>query len=581
MCNSFYISEVPLSLASVRSRVEAFLASNGLRPAPMDVYVTVTRTEDSSEILAGGGLDGNVIKCIAVSEEARSEGFTNKLVSYLMGLARERGHDSVKVFTKPENVKVFASLGFELLASAGKAVLMENGLASGLKAYRKYLSSLKKEGRNGAIVMNANPFTKGHRYLVEQAAAQVDHLYVIAVKEDRSRFPYVERLAMIKAGCEDMDNVTVCEGSDYAISAATFPTYFLKELSDASETHMALDIDLFAKAIAPALGVSIRFAGSEPSDAMTARYNALMSQMLPERGVEFIEIPRLVQHGSAVSASTLRNDLDGEHFYEAVNLAYPTTVPYLVAELAQRALQIELDTTPKPGLVDKNDSGAHSDMDYVTMQKSINALRPWFAELAVSAVPSIDATIVKDLGIKAEKAMLEATGGVNTHRGALFCIGLSIAVAANLLARDGRVEEAQFRELLTHTAEAIPSTKDTHGAAAVKKYRAKGALDNAREAYPELFREWVPYYRSLADEKYREHMTLLKIMTTLDDTNILHRCGQEGLDRTKADAASLLADFSIAGLASLNREYTKTRISPGGSADMLSLTIFITQILFN
>lgn len=546
--------------------------------ATMDLYVTVTRSEDSDEILAGGGLDGNVIKCIAVSEEARSEGFTNKLVSHLMCLARERGHDSVKVFTKPENVKVFASMGFELLAISDKAVLMENGLASGLKAYRKYLNSLKKEGRNGAIVMNANPFTKGHRYLVEQAASQVDHLYVIAVKEDRSRFPYVERLAMIKAGCADIANVTVCEGSDYAISAATFPTYFLKELSDASETHMALDIDLFAKAIAPALGVSIRFAGSEPGDAMTARYNELMSQMLPERGVEFIEIPRLEQQGSAISASRLRHCLDKGEFYDAIAIAYRTSAPYLLADLAQRALQTELDTTPKPGLVDRNGSGAHRDMDYRTMSKSITALRPYFVELAVTAAQGLDPAIVKEIGIKAEKAMLEATGSVNTHKGALFCLGISVAVASALLVKNAFVDESGFRTLLSQTAEAIPSAKDTHGAEATRTFRAKGALENAREAYPELFNVWVPFYRSLECDEYREHKTLLKIMTSLDDTNVLHRCGQEGLDRVKRDSSRILSDFSIAELVELGKEYEVSNISPGGCADMLSLTIFVSGL---
>ena len=271
MCdNRHYISEAPLSLNSVRRRVEAFLAANGLRLAPLDRYVVVTRDEDGDEILAGGGLDGNVIKCVAVSESARSEGLMNILVSRLIAIAREEGRESVKAFTKPENEGIFKSLGFGLLASAPKAILMENG-RGGLPEYKKYLASLARPGRNGAIVMNANPFTKGHRYLVEQAASLVDNLYVIVVREDRSRFPYVERKAMIEAGCTGLDNVVVCEGSDYAISAATFPTYFLKKLDDATDTQIALDLDLFVNHIAQPLGVTVRFAGSEPEDALTRR----------------------------------------------------------------------------------------------------------------------------------------------------------------------------------------------------------------------------------------------------------------------------------------------------------------------
>ena len=112
MCdNRHYISEAPLSLNSVRRRVEAFLAANGLRLAPLDRYVVVTRDEDGDEILAGGGLDGNIIKCVAVSESARSEGLMNILVSRLIVIAREEGRDSVKAFTKPENEGIFKSLG--------------------------------------------------------------------------------------------------------------------------------------------------------------------------------------------------------------------------------------------------------------------------------------------------------------------------------------------------------------------------------------------------------------------------------------------------------------------------------------
>ena len=574
-----YISLAPLSLPSVRARVESFLAANSLRLDDVDCYATITRSEDSDEILAGGGLKGNVIKCIAVSPELRSEGLSGSLVSYLVGLAHERGCDTVKVFTKPENTAIFSSMGFVTLAACDKAVLMEDG--NGLRRYERYLASLRKEGRNGAIVMNANPFTRGHRYLVESAASQVDNLYVIAVKEDLSRLPYAERLAMIKAGTADIPNVTVCEGSDYAISAATFPTYFLKKLSDASDTQMSLDIDLFAKHIAPALGVSVRFAGSEPADPLTARYNELMSELLPGAGVEFMEISRLEDGERPVSATLLRKALDRGSLSEAMKFAYRSTLPYLVADLAEAALRQELDTTPKPGLVDRNNSGAHSDMDYDSMSAGIRALRPWFVRMAVDAARGLDPAKIKEAGIEAEKSMLEATGGVNSHKGALFCVGLTVAAASFLAATEGGVTERKLRPLLTQAASGIAAANGTHGAGVISKYRVKGALESAREAYPELFSEWLPWYRSLEGDRYRNHKTLLKIMTVLDDTNVLHRGGGEALARVKRDAAALLGDFSESRLAELDRQYISANISPGGSADMLSLTIFISTIINN
>mgnify|MGYP003186061600 CR=1 FL=1 len=607
MCdNHHYISEAPLSLNSVRRRVEAFLAANGLRLAPLDRYVVVTRDEDGDEILAGGGLDGNVIKCVAVSESARSEGLMNILVSRLIVIAREEGRESVKAFTKPENEGIFKSLGFALIASSPNAILMENG-RGGLPEYRKYLESLARPGRNGAIVMNANPFTKGHRYLVEQAASLVDNLYVIVVKEDRSRFPYVERKAMIEAGCAGLDNVIVCEGSDYAISAATFPTYFLKKFDDATDTQIALDLDLFVNHIAQPLGVTVRFAGSEPEDALTRRYNELMAEILPgtsvavvrqdhqpdselvkgsalrqaRRPIDFVEIPRLEQNGNPISATSLRRALDKGGFKEAMEYIPKSTVPYLVADLAERALRLELDTTPKPGLVDRQDNGAHKDMDYALMSKSISALRPYLTRLAVESAKDIDPAKIKEIGIEAEKAMLKATGGVNTHKGALFCIGLSVAAASNLASATGSVEAYSFKELVSRAASEIPSARGTHGAEAKRSFKAVGALENARAAYPELFTDWLPYYRSLEGDPFRCHKTLLHIMTTLDDTNILHRRGAEGLAHAEAEAARLLEDFSESGLSSLNKDFIRENISPGGSADMLSLTIFIESIINN
>ena len=605
MCdNRHYISEAPLSLNSVRRRVEAFLAANGLRLAPLDCYVVVTRDEDGDEILAGGGLDGNVIKCVAVSESARSEGLMNILVSRLIAIAREEGRESVKAFTKPENEGIFKSLGFALIASSPNAILMENG-RGGLPEYRKYLESLARPGRNGAIVMNANPFTKGHRYLVEQAASQVDNLYVIVVKEDRSRFPYVERKAMIEAGCAGLDNVIVCEGSDYAISAATFPTYFLKKLDDATDTQIALDLDLFVNHIAKPLGVTVRFAGSEPEDALTRRYNELMAEILPgtsvavvrqahqpdpelvkgsalrqaRRPIDFVEIPRLEQKGKPLSATSLRRALDKGGFKEAMEYIPKSTIPYLVADLAERALRLELDTTPKPGLVDRRDNGAHKDMDYALMSKSISALRPYLTRLALESAKDIDPVKIKEIGIEAEKAMLKATSGVNTHKGALFCIGLSVAAASCLACSTGAVQAYSFKELVSRAASEIPAAQGTHGAEAKRSFKVGGALENARAAYPELFADWLPYYRSLEGDPFRCHKTLLHIMTTLDDTNILHRRGEEGLARAKSEAARLLEDFSESGLSSLNKDFIRENISSGGSADMLSLTIFINSII--
>ena len=308
-----------------------------------------------------------------------------------------------------------------------------------------------------------------------------------------------------------------------------------------------------------------------------------MSEILPagENPIGFVEIPRCEQDGKPVSATSLRKALDRGDLKSAIRLVPVSTVPYMIADLAERALRMELETTPKPGLVDKLDNGAHKDMDYALMSASVSALRLYLTRIAVRSAKDIDVAEIKAAGIEAEEAMLKATGGVNTHRGALFCMGLAVAASSFLACNEGQVAAAPFRELISRIASGIPSAGSTHGAEAKRNFKVGGALENARMAYPELFSAWLPYFRSLAGDQYRCHKTLLYIMTSLDDTNVLHRRGAEGLAYAKSEAAGLLRNFSIGGLSSMNADFIRENISPGGSADMLSLTIFIDHVIIN
>ena len=580
--NNFEICDMPLSLKSNRTRVERFLADSGLRLDDVDYYAAVTN--DDGVIIAGGGLQGNVIKCIAVGEAARDTGMSNKLISHLIGMATQQGADSVKVYTKPDNSTIFRSMGFSVIAESPKAILMENGV-KGIGRYTDYLRRMRADRPDGAaaIVMNANPFTRGHRYLVEQAAEGASTLYVIAVREDRSAFSYAERLAMIQAGCEGLDNVVVVEGSDYAISELTFPTYFLKQVTDATDTHITLDLNLFARHIAPALGVKTRYVGSEPIDALTARYNELMQEQLPQHGIEVKAVERLMQDGQPVSASRVRQALTDGSMSRAASLVPPTTVPYLIAHLATDALRAELNTTPKPGLVDRNDNGAHKDMNLAMMNRSIDALQPYFVKLALlgskDSMPETDE--MRQTGIDAERTMLNATGGVNTHRGALFSMGLTTLAAARCMAQDGTADEKQLRDLIMQVAAGFAPTAGTHGNDAVNAHRVTGALDLAKAGYEQLFNDWLPAYRRyLAEEAETAcHRLLLLIMTQLDDTNVIHRVGYEQAQQVKQEARTLLDSYSTRGMEALNRDYIARNVSPGGSADMVALTVFIHAIL--
>lgn len=614
-----------------RQRIEAFLKRNGLRFDDMHYYAAIT--DDDGEMIAGGGLKGNVIKCVAVDDAHKGEAIANTLISHLIAHANEEGHSNVMLFTKPKNRQLFESLSFRLLAEAPEAVLMETGIG-GINNTVEALKKIKEEGEvckennqecrkeektilnittpqhlnpstpqplttttplRGVVVMNCNPFTLGHRYLIEQAAKQVERLFVMVVREDCSLFSYAERKAMVEQGVAHLKNVTVIDGSEYAISQATFPTYFLKRLDDAADTQMLLDLDLFRRHIAPALGATVRFVGTEPTDRLTRRYNQLMHEVL----ADVREIVRLEKEGNAVSASRVRKAMEQGDMSTIRQLVPPTTLPYIIAHLATQALQAELDTTPKPGLVDKDNNGAHRDMDYALMQRSIDTLHPYFVKLALlgcaDALPSH--TAIRDAGIEAEKAMLSATNGVNTHKGALFSMGLAVVAAAHEERKIAANEEQILKErnggedvlvslqtTIKALAASFPDTNGTHGSKAKLLSKGttaiKGALDNAREGYEMLFAEWLPFYieRRKEHDAYTLHKTLLRIMCDLDDTNVIYRTDLATAEEVKQEARALLNSFEEAVLKDMDRHYTTRNISPGGAADLLSLTIFIGSI---
>ena len=542
---------------------EAFLSSCGIRLEAVDEWYGIQA--DDGSLIAGAGIQGSTIKCVAVADSHRGEGLLPKLISHIISLHQG---ENLRVFTKPEYRALFEDLGFRLLAEAPEAILLENG--RGLERYCSGLLDVwdtlpQTQSGTGVIVMNANPFTLGHRYLVEKALEKVGALVIIPVKE-KQEFSYEERREMIVKGCEGLP-VTVVEGSDYSISALTFPTYFLKDLSQAAETQMRLDLDLFGRHIVPALKADVRFVGTEPEDRLTARYNALMKEMLP---IPVVEIERL--HG--VSASRVRS----AKYQEAAAMTPASTHPYLLARLMEKALLAELDTPLKPGLVGPDGCGAHSDMDYVLMRRGAEAVRRSFTA-HIGLLPDLAA-----LGKAMEADALAATGGVNTHRGAIFALGLMCCAAqlldAELVAESPLVKMHQGSERISlkisELAATLKQPEGTHGADAKG---AKGALRMAQGGYRELFEEWLPLYRSLEGDPYRMQKTLLKIMSGLDDTCVIHRVGPAMADSIKLESRNLLKDFSVERLQETAHRYNAGRVSPGGSADMLALTVLADTLL--
>lgn len=324
------IEERPLTGVGLR-RLEAFLQRQGLR-YDSGVEYTVLYYDSQGNIAATGSLQKNVLKCIAVAEECRGEGLTASVVSTLRAAAFSRGQQHLFLFTKPQNQAMFQDFGFYPVSSTQDMLLMENK-KGGIDAF---VASLEKgRGEQVAIVANCNPFTLGHRYLVETAAARCDTLHLFVLSEDASLFPSRVRMELVRRGVADLANVIVHPTSDYLISAATFPTYFLKSDQIERGAGGALDLAVFGQHFAPALGITRRFVGQEPFSPITALYNRQMQEILPRYGVEVVEIPRRQIGGQAVSASRVRALLAQGQMEEVKALVPPTTWDFLQTEEGQ------------------------------------------------------------------------------------------------------------------------------------------------------------------------------------------------------------------------------------------------------
>ena len=301
-----YIESTPELSGQKKAAWERFLRTAALKP-DTDTDQTVTVWDDA-EIIACGSRRGNLLKCIAVDPGRQGEGLTAAVLTPLRQEAFARGIKHLFLYTKPRNRMLFAPLFFYPVAQTQNVLLMESA-RNGIEQFLAGLETPVKEGKIGCIVMNADPFTLGHQFLAEEAAKQCDWLYIFVLSEDRGFFRAADRLEMVKRGVSHLANVTVHPTGDYLISSATFPSYFLKETQNADSEHYALDLAVFTRWFVPRFGITHRFAGTEPNCTVTNGYNETMAKLLPEAGVEFVQIERRQHGGSAISASRVRQQI--------------------------------------------------------------------------------------------------------------------------------------------------------------------------------------------------------------------------------------------------------------------------------
>ncbi|MDD9139011.1 [citrate (pro-3S)-lyase] ligase [Fructobacillus sp. CRL 2054] len=330
------IKDLYLFNPNVKKQWENFLQEKGISVFSDQEVNAIDQTiglyDDQGQLVGTGSIAGKTIKYIAVEDDGSgaSGARFNQVVSALEMNLAQAGHFQIFVFTKPQYQSSFEHVGFHTLAKTDYGLILEKGTPN-IETYRAGLTKKPADAKTvAAIVMNANPFTKGHRYLVEQAAKNNDFVYVFVVNQDVSLFTTEERTMLVKEGTKDLPNVAVENGGDYMVSYLSFPAYFIKNQDTAIKFQTALDATLFKEQLAKPLGIQKRYLGTEPTSHTTALYNETLQTILPPE-VEVVIVPRLTQSSGqdVVSATEVRAKIKSDQIDQLNNLVPDTTLAFI------------------------------------------------------------------------------------------------------------------------------------------------------------------------------------------------------------------------------------------------------------
>ena len=333
MFDEYTVSRVFPRNKAAMAAVDRLLKQEGItRDKNLDYTCAVYDRNDN--MVATGSCFGSTLRCFAVDKAHQGEGLLNKVVTHLTEVQFSRGNTHLFLCTKPSAAPLFADLGFyEIARVEGTLVFMENR-RTGFSDYLARLAKHRIEGKSAALVMNANPFTRGHQYVAERASESCERLHLFVLSEDASFFPFQVRKKLVQEGIAHLDNVVLHDSGPYIISSATFPSYFLKDADAVAQAHARLDLAVFGK-IAEALNISTRFVGEEPLSVLTAGYNRIMAEALPKMGVECRIVPRKELFGRPISASVVRRCIQENDWETAARMVPETTLAWLRSEEAK------------------------------------------------------------------------------------------------------------------------------------------------------------------------------------------------------------------------------------------------------
>ena len=333
MFDEYTVSRVFPRNRAAMAAVDRLLTQEGItRDRNLDYTCAVYDRHEN--IVATGSCFGATLRCFAVDRGHQGEGLMNKVVTHLTEVQFSRGNTHLFLCTKPSAAPLFSELGFyEIARVEGTLVFMENR-RTGFSDYLAKLSKHRTGGKSAALVMNANPFTRGHQYVAERASEGCERLHLFVLSEDSSLFPFSVRRQLVREGVSHLRNVVLHDSGPYIISSATFPSYFLKDADEVAQAHARLDLAVFGK-IAEALNISVRFVGEEPLSAVTAGYNRLMADSLPELGIECRTVPRKELSGRPISASLVRRCIQESDWATVERMVPETTYDWLRSEAAR------------------------------------------------------------------------------------------------------------------------------------------------------------------------------------------------------------------------------------------------------
>lgn len=354
--SDYFITEVSRFDHDTNKQIHTLLEAEGIHK-DKNLDYTCAMFDENMHVIATGSCFSNTLRCLAVSSFHQGEGVMNQMITHLTSVQFSRGNTHLFLYTKNRSAPFFADLGFYEIANVKNQIVFMENKRNGFSSYLKHLESessqqkknnIKKQvstqtpKRIAALVINANPFTLGHQYLIEKASCENDILHLFIVEEDASLIPFSIRKKLVLDGTAHLNNIIYHDSGSYIISNVTFPGYFQKDRLAVMRSHAELDLTIFIK-IAKKLHITKRYIGEEPFSETTELYNNIMSKKLPENGIDCVIVPRKsciitntidisAQTSVIISASLARQAIKDDNFSLLKQLVPVPTLQYFKSE---------------------------------------------------------------------------------------------------------------------------------------------------------------------------------------------------------------------------------------------------------